>query len=133
MLKVRLISRDVSSCLVVMICFLSQRSAPKSGFDLVRFFRDELFHIILLIDIDGKASVSQLSHDRELATVKVDQFIFLDNQLSMGELLGCRILVFIQVESDSDVVFVLLVSLVALFESCWLQKDMRGYATRNAD
>ena len=133
MLEVRLISRDVGSCLVVVVCFLSQRSASKTGFDLVRFFRDELFHVILLINIDGETGVSQLSYERKLATVKVNQFTFLYNQLSMSELLGRSILVFIQVESDCNVVFILLVSLVALLESCRLQKDMCGYASRNAD
>jgi len=105
----------------------------KSGFDLVRFFRDQLFHIILLIDIDGETGVSQLTHERKLAAVKVNQFSFLHNQLSMCELLACRILVFSQVESGRNVVLVLLVSLVALLESCWLQKDMSGHASRNAD
>lgn len=133
MLEFRLISRDVSSCLVVMICFLSQRGASKSAFDLVGFFRYELLDIVLLINIDGKAGVSQLSHERKLATVKVYQFIFLNNQLSMGELLGRRILVLTQVESDGNVVFVLLVSLVALLESCRLKQDMCGDASRNAD
>lgn len=51
----------------------------------------------------------------------------------MGELVCGRILVLVQVEGDCDVVFVLLVSLVALLESCWLEQDVCGDASRNAD
>lgn len=92
-LEFRLIGLDVSSCLVVVVCFFTQRTTPKRSFDLVGFFRNELLHIGLLIDIDRKASVSQLSHEHKLASIKVYQVILLNHQLGVGELLGGRILV----------------------------------------
>jgi len=51
----------------------------------------------------------------------------------MGELLGRRILVLTYVESNANVVFFLLVSLVALLDSCRLKHDMCGYASWDTD